>query len=47
MTNMISGAELHAAEASGPLRHHPSATSESVPSFAAIHLILETILVLQ
>ena len=44
---MISGAELHAADAGGPLLQHPSASSESVSSFAAIHLILETILVLQ
>lgn len=47
MTNLISGAELHAAEASRPLLHHPPTTSQSISRLSTIRPIVETILILE
>lgn len=45
--NLVSSAELHAAEAGRPLLHHSPTTSQSVSCFAAVHLVLEAVLVLK
>lgn len=47
MTNLIPSTELHAAEGSRPLLHHPPATFQSISSSATVQPILETILILE